>query len=69
LAAPAVAPAGGWWIGSSGLDQSEAEELALLVDTLDHVPVGLELTDDDGGKVNTTGAQLIERHWLPARLP
>jgi len=41
----------------------------LLVDALDHVPVELELADDDGGKVNPTGAQLIERHWLRARPP
>jgi hypothetical protein len=69
LAAPSVAPACGWWIGGFGLEQSDAEELALLVDALDHVPVELELADDDGGKVNPTGAQLIERYWLPARLP
>ncbi|MGZ6576192.1 MAG: hypothetical protein ACXVHJ_34985 [Solirubrobacteraceae bacterium] len=42
IAPPSVAPAGGWWIGSFGLDQSEAEELALLVDALDHVPAELE---------------------------
>ena len=41
----------------------------MLVDALDHVPVELELADDDGGKVNPTGAQLIERYWLFARLP
>jgi hypothetical protein len=41
----------------------------LLVDALDHVPVELELADDDGGKVDPTGAQLIERHRLRARLP
>jgi hypothetical protein len=62
-------PACGWWIGGFGLEQSDAEELALLGDALDHVPVELELADDDGGKVNPTGAQLIERHWLRARLP
>jgi hypothetical protein len=69
LAAPSVAPAGGWWIGGFGLEQSDAEELALLVDALDRVPVELELADDDGGKVNPAGAQLIERHWLRDRLP
>jgi hypothetical protein len=69
LAPPSVAPAGGWWIGGFGLDQSDAEEFALLLDTLDHVPAELELADDDGGKVNPAGAQLIERHWLRARLP
>jgi hypothetical protein len=69
LAAPSVAPACGWWIGGFGLKQSDAEELALFVDALDHEPVELELADDDGGKVNPTAAQLIERHWLLARLP
>ena len=41
----------------------------MLVDALDHVPVELELADDYGGKVDPTGAQLIERHWLVARAP
>jgi len=39
----------------------------MLGDALDHVPVELELADHDGGKVNPTGAQLIERHRLRAR--
>jgi hypothetical protein len=69
LAPPSVAPAGGWWIGGVGLEQSDAEELALLVDALDHVPVELELADHYGGKVNPTGAQLTERYWPRARLP
>jgi hypothetical protein len=69
LAPPSAAPAYRWWIGGSGLEQSDAEELALLVDALDHLPVELELADDDGGKVNPTGAQMIEPHWLLARLP
>ena len=69
LAPPSAAPACGWWIGRVGLKQSDPEELALLVDALDHVPVELELADHDGGKVNPTGAQLIERYWLRARLP
>jgi hypothetical protein len=69
LAAPSVAPACGWWIRGCGLEQSDAQELAVLVDALDHVPVELELADDDGGKVNPTGAQPIKRHWLHARLP
>ena len=69
LAPPSAAPAYRWWIGGFGLKQPDAEELALLVDALDYVPVELELADDDGGKVNPTGAQLIERHWLRARLP
>ena len=64
-----MASACGLWIGGFGLEQSEGEELAVLVDALDHVPVELELADDDGGKVNTTGAQLIERYCVPARLP
>ena len=68
LASPSVAPACGW-SGGFGLKQSDAEELALLGDALDHVPVELELADDDGGKVNPTGAQLIERYWLLACLP
>jgi hypothetical protein len=68
LASPSAAPVCGWWIGGFGLKQSDAEELALLVDALDHVPVELELADDDGGKVNLSGAQLIERCGLPARL-
>jgi hypothetical protein len=41
----------------------------VVVDALDYVPVELELADDDGGKVDPTGAQLIERHRLRARLP
>jgi hypothetical protein len=69
LAPPSAAPACGWWVGGFGLEQSDAEELALLVDALDHVSVELELADDDGGKVNPAGAQLIERHGLRARLP
>jgi hypothetical protein len=69
LAAPSVAPACGWWLGGFGLKQSDAEEFALLVDALDHEPVELELADHDGGKVNPTGAQLLKRHWLHARLP
>jgi hypothetical protein len=64
-----LASAGGWWIGGFGLEQSDAEKLAVLVDALDHVPVELELADDDGGKVNPAGAQLIERQGLRARLP
>jgi hypothetical protein len=64
-----VAPACGWWVGGFGLEQADAEESAVLVDALDHVSVELELADDDGGKVNPTGAQLIERHWLLARVP
>jgi hypothetical protein len=69
LPAPSVAPTCGQWIGGFGLEQSDAEELALLVDALDHVPVELELADNDGGKVNPAGAQLIKRHRLRARLP
>jgi hypothetical protein len=69
LAAPSVAPACGWWIGGLGLKQSDAEQLTVLVDALDHEPVELELADDHGGKVNPTRAQLIERHWPLARLP
>ena len=41
----------------------------MLVDALDHVPVELELADNDRGKVNPTGARLIERRRLPARPP
>ena len=63
-----MAPACGW-SGGFRLKQANAEELALLVDALDHVPVELELADDDGGKVNPTGPQLIERYWLRACLP
>ena len=77
LRAPAIATVGGaiggagggWWVGNLLLQQSDAEELALLVDALDHVSVELEFADDDGGKVDPAGAQLIERHWLRARLP
>jgi hypothetical protein len=69
LAAPSVAPACGWSIGGFGLEESDAEELALLMDALDHVPIELEFADDDSGKVNPTGAQLIERHRLRARMP
>ena len=69
LTAPSLAAASGWWIGGVGLKQSDAEELALFVDALDHVPAELELADDDGGEVDPTGAQLIERSWLCARLP
>ena len=47
-----VAPACGCWVGGLGLEQADAEEPAVLVDALDHVPVELELADDDGGKVN-----------------
>jgi hypothetical protein len=36
------------------------------MDALDRVPVELELADDYGWKVNPTGAQLLERHWLLA---
>ena len=64
-----VALACGWWVGGFGLEQSDAEELALLVDALDHVPVELKLADDYGGKVNPSGAQLVKRHWLLARAP
>jgi hypothetical protein len=39
------------------------------MDALDRVPVELELADDYGGEVNPTGAQLLERHWLLARVP
>jgi hypothetical protein len=39
------------------------------MDALDRVPVELELADDYGGKVNPAGAQLLERHWLLARVP
>jgi hypothetical protein len=57
LAAPSVASPCGWWIGGFGLEQSDAEQLALLVDALDRVPVELELADDDGGKVDPTPAR------------
>jgi hypothetical protein len=69
LATPSVAPTRGWWTGGFGLKQSNPEKLAFLVHALDHVPVELELADDDGGKVNPNGAQLIERHRPRARLP
>jgi hypothetical protein len=36
------------------------------MDALDRVPVELELANDYGGKVNPTGAQLLERHRLLA---
>jgi hypothetical protein len=39
----------------------------VLGDPLDHVPVELELAEDDGGEVNPTAAQLVERDWLVAR--
>jgi hypothetical protein len=55
--------------GASVSSRRDAEEAAVLVGALDHGSIELELADDDGGKVNPTGAQLIERHWLLARVP
>ena len=68
LAAPSVAPTCRWWIGGLALEQSDPEELALLVDALDHVLVELEFADDHRRKVNPTRTQLIERHRLHARM-
>jgi hypothetical protein len=48
--APSAAPPCGGWIGHFGLEQANAEQSAMLMDSLDHVPVELELADDDGGK-------------------
>jgi hypothetical protein len=67
--APSAAPAWGGWIRGFGLQQADADLPVVLVDPLDHVPVELELADDDGGEVNPAGAQLVERHWLLARAP
>jgi hypothetical protein len=44
-----------------------ADQPAVLVEPLDHVPVDLELAEDYGGKVNPAGAELVERDWLLAR--
>ena len=52
-----------------GLQQADADRPVVLVDPLDHVPVELELADDDGGEVNPARAQLVERHRLLTRAP
>jgi hypothetical protein len=56
-------------IGGFGLEQAYADQPAVLVEPLDQIPVALKLAEDYGGKVNPTGAQLAERHWLLARAP
>jgi hypothetical protein len=55
--------------GGFGLEQAYADHATVLADALARVPVELELANDYGGKVNPTGAQLLERHRLLASVP